>query len=232
MGLLKQWASALLGIVYPRLCEVCGRALVEGEDILCLRCLAEMPFYSAATFDDGDIHRRIMRCPIERAAALYYYYRDSPYAMLIQHAKYSHRPSLARALGSAVARRLLPDGFFCDIDAIVPVPLHKAKMRRRGYNQSLEIAVGVSAVTSVPVVDMLVAAPHSSQTARSRLQRWRNAAAIYSLDAAAPSPGAHILLVDDVITTGATLSACATALRSVFPGIRISVLTIGISRLD
>ncbi|MDE6383645.1 MAG: ComF family protein [Paramuribaculum sp.] len=220
---------ALMGMLYPEVCEVCGRALVEGEEMLCLDCLAGMPLYSPADFSDTEIHRRLMRTPIVRAASLYYYYKDTPYAMLIQKAKYASRPKLARSLGRIVAERLKPKSFFDGIDAVTVVPLHKSKERRRGYNQSLMIARGVADVAGMPIVDLLDCSRHGTQTARTVWQRWANAESTYTATPDTDVSGLHILLIDDVITSGATLSACASALLSAHPSARISILTIGVA---
>ena len=226
---MRRCGRALMGMLYPEVCEVCGRALVEGEEMLCLDCMAGMPLFSPADFTDTEIHRRLMRIPIERAASLYFYYRDTPYALLIQKAKYASRPGLARNLGRIVAERLHPQGFFEGIDTIAVVPLHKSKERRRGYNQSLMIARGVADVTALPIVDLLDCSRHGSQTARSVWERWANAEAIYTARPDAGVEGKHILLIDDVITSGATLAACASAILSVHPSARVSVLSIGLA---
>lgn len=226
---IRRCSRALMGMLYPEVCEVCGRALVEGEDMLCLNCLADMPLCSFADFTDTEIHRRLMRVPIERAASLYYYYKDTPYALLIQKAKYAARPKLARSLGRIVAERLKPKDFFDGIDAITVVPLHKSKERRRGYNQSLMIARGVAEVTGLPILDLLDCSRHGSQTARSVWQRHANAESTYTARTDCDASGLHILLIDDVITSGATLAACASALLAAHPSARISILTLGLA---
>lgn len=226
---IRRCSRALIGMLYPEVCEVCGRALVEGEEMLCLKCLADMPLCSAADFTDTEIHRRLMRIPIERAASLYYYYKDTPYAMLIQKAKYAARPKLARSLGRIVAEMLKSKDFFDGIDAITVVPLHKSKERRRGYNQSLMIARGVAEVARLPILDLLDCSRHGTQTARSVWQRWANAESTYTARAGIDASGLHILLVDDVITSGATLAACASALLASHHSLRISILTIGLA---
>lgn len=232
MGVLKKWWQHLFGMIYPRLCEACGHSLVDGEKHLCLGCMCDMPLCTTDNFDDNEIHHKLMRQPIERAAALYYYHKNSPYAKLIQNAKYAARPSLARHFGVMAAERLAATGFFEGIEAIVPVPLYRAKLKKRGYNQSFMIARGINSVIPVPVADILQSEPHSTQTARTRRQRWANAASNYSVRTGEQSPGSHILLVDDVVTTGATLSACASALHAAFPRIRISILVIGLAQQD
>lgn len=228
---IRRCGRALVGMLYPELCEVCGRALVDGESMLCLDCLANMPTCASAEFDDTEIHRRLMRVPILNAASLYYYYKDTPYALLIQKAKYASRPRLARHLGRLVAGRVSRGGFFDGIDAITVVPLHRSKERRRGYNQSRMIAQGVADVTGLPIVALLHCSRHGTQTARSLWQRWANARSTYSALAGVNVSGKHILLIDDVITSGATLAACASALLAAHPSARISVLTIGLAGL-
>ncbi len=155
---MKRLGKYLMGLVYPDLCEVCGRSLVDGEEVLCLHCLDALPRTGAHKSDFNLIHKRLASTtPIERAAAYYHYYRESPYAEIIHRAKYGGRPELIEKMARRYARELADAGFFDGIDAIVPVPLHWLKLWRRGYNQSRYIADGIRSVVPLPVVDNLVA---------------------------------------------------------------------------
>ena len=230
---LMEWGRDLLRIIFPKVCEVCGRSLVKGERVMCLHCDISLPRTRVHTDDFNAIHKRLAgSTPIDRAAGMFYYYRESDYARLIHVAKYNSRPIVARQLAETYARELLPDGFFDGIDVILPVPLHSIKLISRGYNQSEEIAKGLSAVTGIMVGDNLVARRgHSTQTKKNSYSRWVNAQGIYDVVNGDEFEGKHVLVVDDVITTGATLLACCEAIHRVAPTARISVLSLAVTHL-
>ena len=230
---VKRWTGDLLSLIYPRLCEVCGDRLVEGEEHLCLQCRCDMPLCNYTSYTDNEMHQRLTgHTPVERAASLFYYYRDSPYTRLIQAAKYENRPQVAQWLDEGFARRLKADGFFDGIDMLVSVPLHRSKQRRRGYNQTHYIARGITAVTGITMSDALEAvAGHSSQTRLGAYERWLNARENFGVSRPEAIGSKHILLIDDVLTTGATLLACIEAIHSAAPGARISVLTLAVTHL-
>ena len=230
---LIEWGRDLLRIIFPEVCEVCGRSLVKGEKVMCLHCDVSMPRTLVHNDEFNVIHRRLAgSTPIDRAAGMFYYYRESEYARLIHVAKYNSRPIVARQLAEMYACELKPDGFFDGIDVILPVPLHKLKLIRRGYNQSEEIAQGLSAVTGILVGDNLVALRgHSTQTKKNSYSRWVNAQGVYAVERGDEFEGKHVLVVDDVITTGATLLACCEAIHRVAPTARISVLSLAVTHL-
>lgn len=232
---LGRIASQIISVIYPRLCEVCGTALTEGEDHICLNCLYAMPVCRLDADGFNIIHQRLAsHIPVERATGLFYYYRGNPYTRLIHAAKYNGRPRIASYLAALFARRLQPSGFFDGIDLITYVPLHSSKQRHRGYNQSEHIARGIADVTSIAVQPtLIVTRKHNTQTRRDLYHRWLNSLHTYAIDPAATrlSP-THILLVDDVITTGSTILACLDALHQAFPSARLSVLTLAVSNLS
>lgn len=233
-GLLRDGVGSLAGLVYPRLCEVCGTALVDGEETMCLQCLCNFPVCGIDNFDSNLIHIRLAgHAPIERAVAAFYYIRDNRYTRLIQAAKYEGRPRIAAWLARRMAIELLPKGFFDGIGLIVPVPLHFSKKWRRGYNQSDYIAHAVSEATGIPVgYNLKCRRRHATQTRRNAFDRWINARNLYSVVGPEELANSHILIVDDVITTGATLLSCCEALHRAAPSARISVLSLAITQMQ
>lgn len=165
--------------------------------------------------------------PFERAASLFFYSRDSDLSVLMHDLKYRHFGGLAKYLGCVAANELLPTGFLSGIDAIVPVPMYFMKKARRGYNQTELVAAGISEVTGIPVCRMLHARrPHRTQTSLSLTARRKNTSGIFRADPQPPGIG-HILLLDDVCTTGATLTSSAEALLAANPALKITIFTLG-----
>lgn len=223
MGLIDD----LLSMVFPRVCEICGTGLVEGERILCLDCLAAMPRCSFHLDEDSPFTRRMAAAKIEKNAVMFPYVKQSPYAKLIQLSKYNHRPDIDIALAETFAAQL-GTPFFSDMDLLLPVPMHWFKKLRRGFNQTELIAEGIARVTGLPIGDNLVARKsHPTQTRKSALQRVLNTSDVFSTINPHELHGKHVLIIDDVITTGSTVLACAETLRaSVGADLRISVLTL------
>lgn len=224
-----------MGLFYPNVCQVCGTTLVRGERVMCLDCRMKLPRTMTHRAPEPDpIHSRLASTAvkIERIAAYFHYYSGDSYARLIHLAKYNHQPRIARYLGEDFSRELQQDNFFDGIDLLVPVPLHPGRLRSRGYNQALEIARGVSSVTGIAVAEPLESTrAHGSQTRLGTFGRWVNARNTYDAPGASSITSTHILIVDDVLTTGATTLACAEALHRHCPAALISVLTLAATHL-
>lgn len=230
----RAWLSDLAGVIFPRVCEVCSRSLTHGEETICLYCLTDMPRTGVHTDTFSIIHKRLAsHVRLERGAAWFYYFRENPFARMIQRAKYNSRPALAYKLGAMYAREIAPDGFFTDIDVIIPVPLHRFKYLCRGYNQSEEISKGIESVTGIPIeTGWLRARRHSTQTRRNAYDRWLNTRGIFSVNNHSLMAGRHVLIVDDVLTTGATMIGCMEAIHTADQSVKISVLTLGLTHYN
>lgn len=218
--------------VFPAVCECCGASLVNGETMLCIDCLYGMPRTNYHRDSFSELHKRLAApgLPIERAAAMMHYIKESPYTKLIQRAKYNDRPSIAAWLAEMFARELSAEHFFDGIDLLLPIPLHWRKQMRRGFNQSEVIALNISKVTSIKTGDNLKALPHSTQTRKNAVERAANVAGTIQTVHPEELAGLHVLLIDDVITTGATLLAAAKAIHASSPTTRISVLTLAATK--
>ena len=172
------------------------------------------------------------RFPIERAAALFYYETGSKVSRPIQLLKYFNRPDLGEELGRFVAHEFQEKEFFEGISYIIPIPLTKERLKKRGYNQSEMIAKGISKVISIPVRTNVIARKKfaSSQTKNDRLERMMNVEDAFILQNTDQLEGKHILIVDDIVTTGSTVAACGRELGKI-RDIKISVLSIGYTKL-
>lgn len=232
-GGLKGWFSDLLRIVFPDVCEVCGSSLVRGEEVICLKCDMNMPRTRVHNDSFNIIHERLAgKTPIERAAGYFYYYRESDYAAIIHNAKYNGRPIIARKLAMRFARELMADNFFDGIDVVLYVPMFFLKKIKRGYNQSEYIAQGISQATNIPIGHNLISKrSHSSQTKKNSYSRWLNAQGVYDVINSDELENKHVLIVDDVVTTGATLLACCDVVHNAVPSATISVLSLAVTRL-
>lgn len=230
-GLVWKWLKDLSRLIFPLTCEICGEALVEGERVMCLGCMESMP--SVDTRPESEFSRRFAATvKAERVAVMFAYRRDTSYARMIQKSKYNDRPDIDYNLASEFAARLSPTGFFAGIDLVLPVPMHSFKKLQRGFNQAEEIAKGIAATVGIDVSDNLVAErPHSTQTRRTAAQRLKNAEGVYAVAYSDELRGKHVLLVDDVITTGATVMSCCDALKKSVPDIRISILALAATRM-
>ena len=170
------------------------------------------------------------KLPLERATSYFFYHKGSDFRRILHQLKYGGRKDLGETMGRFMAAELTVSGFFHSVDVIVPIPLHPRKQRMRGYNQSECIAKGVAAVTGIPLdAASVMRRKHTeTQTSKSAYERWENVDGIFHLRHPERFVGKHILLVDDVLTTGATTTACADVFRDV-EGVRISVLTLAVA---
>lgn len=226
----KLWLLSFFRLFVPRRCAVCGACLDDGEEVLCLKCDIGMPRTNYHLRADNPVEQRFWgRFPLERATSYFRYCKDGDYRRILFRMKYEGRQDDAEAMGRLMAADLVRSGFFEGVDVLLPVPLHPDKQRLRGYNQSACIAQGVSAVTGIPVSVGNVRRLKftETQTRKSAHQRWDNVDGVFEAVDAAAFVGQHVLLLDDVLTTGATLTACADALAGV-EGVRFSVLALAV----
>lgn len=220
-----------ISLLFPRLCYGCGNHLVRNETLICTECFVMIPRTNYHLKPDNPVSQLFWgRCRIEKAAAFSYYTRDSRIRKMIHQLKYKGAGDIGSELGRIYAVSLRSSKFLDDIDMIIPVPLHPSKKRQRGFNQSDKISRGISAVSGLPVDTGLLIRKTGTktQTRKSRYDRWTNVRDIFLVTDEDKLKGRHILLVDDVITTGSTIEACAgEILKS--EGTRVSVVALAFS---
>ncbi len=228
MDLFRDIAGDFLGLFFPELCLSCRTPLVHGEEIMCTGCLVSVARTGFHLKRDNSLEQSFWgRCQVERAAAFSVYNRGSRIRTLIHLLKYKGRKDIGRALGNLYGSYLKESDFLDGIDLMIPVPLHPSRLRRRGYNQSTYIARGVSDITGVPVAEELLKreAEGTSQTKRGRYERWENVEGLFRVTKPGAISGRHVLLLDDVITTGSTMEACVNALHGAAE-VRVSVIAL------
>lgn len=231
MATLSTWFKSLFQLLFPRKCVVCNDLLTDNEKVLCQSCNLHLPRTNYHLEKDNEVEKMLWgRMDIERASAFFFYSKGSNYRHLLHQMKYGGRKDIAQEMGYLMGCELANDGFFEGIDCIIPIPLHHHKQRSRGYNQSQEIGKGISKATGIPIEASCIVRQRntSSQTSKSAYERWENVSGIFTILQPKQFENQHILLLDDVLTTGATITACADALKAV-PGIRISVLTLALA---
>ena len=218
---------------FPRRCLGCGEKLHAGEDGLCLKCFLELSHTQFLNTRANEMECRLWFSSLVcRASSVFYYTKGGLVAMVLQGMKYQGRKNLCRRMGSIMAVELLPTGFFDGIDCLIPVPLHPARMRQRGYNQSEWLARGIQDKTNIPIASDVLVRTHNNttQTHKSSSERWQSAQNLFALTPRSNSLAyKHVLLIDDVFTTGATLAACIDRFSSV-EGIHVSVLTLAYAK--
>ncbi len=221
-----KWISDLIDLIFPRHCVVCGEVLSAGEKDICLNCLFTLPKVEALRQD--NIEKVFWgKFDIERAASYIYYQKNGRYNNILHHIKYRNHPEVGERLAQQAAKEFEPSGLFNDIDYIVPLPLSAKRKRKRGYNQCDYIAEGISSVTGIPVLKDAVtrSRDNTTQTQKSREERWKNVEGIFSVTKPQLLCGKHILLVDDILTTGATLESCARSIQAA-ADCKISIFTL------
>lgn len=230
---MKTIWSDLLDFFFPRMCLCCGKKLLLHEEGLCLRCLSDLPKTHILDSAGNEMETRMWANPnLCRASSLYYYVKGGNVSRILHGMKYQHRKALCEQMGRLIATELKPTHFFDGIDCMIPVPLHPARLRQRGYNQSELLCRGIQQIVNIPLVTDALVRTHNNttQTHKSSSERWRNTQGLFKVtEKSEKLKHKHILLVDDVFTTGATLSACITALSTV-ESIQASIVTLAYAK--
>ena len=225
--------KAILDLVFPPVCHICGCHLPPGEKYICLPCKASLPrtlYHRDPSGTNPMEHRFAGIVPFRRATGVFFYAPGSPLSQTVQDFKYRKFPGLARCLGRLMGEELFPTGFFSDVDMIIPVPIHFTKRMKRGYNQSEMLALGIHDIAGVEVCTLLKARrPHRTQTSLSHEARRRLSSEIFRLSHPEKLAGKHVLIIDDICTTGATLISAAEAILKDASGVEISFISLGVT---
>jgi ComF family protein len=225
--------SDLVNLFYPQLCLLCGNPLIENERHICLNCLYELPKTNYHTNRRNPARALFDGFPqVDETTAFLFFEKEGITQKLVHSFKYYDNKDLAEFLGRMAALELKEYGFYASVDTIIPVPLHHGKEKKRGYNQAECIAKGIASVYGCGVdgSSMVRILKTKSQTRKSVYERHVNVEDIFRLVAGHTEhlSGKQVLIVDDVLTTGSTVSACIKTLSDI-PGIKISIFSVSIA---
>jgi ComF family protein len=217
-----------LSLIYPRHCEACSNTLFKHELFICNHCKLNLPKSNYHLNTDNELNKLFSaRIPLANTFCFYLYEKSGKIQKLLHAIKYQNQKELGEYLGALYGEDLLKNKSLLDIDLIIPIPLHKNKLKTRGYNQSEWFARGLSKSLKIELetANMERITDTATQTNKKKYERWENVEGIFKIHHAETLQNKHILVVDDVITTGATIEAAWLALKDI-EGIRVSVVSI------
>ena len=212
---LNLWFQDAIHFLFPNVCVCCGTALYAHEPVICQMCLTELP-QTFFHLEEGNPVEKVFwgRVSLQTATSVFHFNKGNRVQTLIHTLKYKNRPDVGHELGRVFGPGLLSNHSLKGAHAFVPVPLHPDKQQKRGYNQSEELAKGFAASMNIPVWNQALCrkVATATQTKKSRTDRWENVKEVFCVENPETIAGKDLILVDDVVTTGATIEACAQAL--------------------
>ncbi|MEI9944076.1 MAG: ComF family protein [Chitinophagaceae bacterium] len=214
MTAVHEIKDSFLHLFFPHICAGCGNDVLDKESTLCIRCIAALPVTYFELHPGNPIEKKFWgRLPLKNATAQYYFTGESLIQYLVHQFKYKNKKELGWQLGRMMGNALKQSGRF-DADALIPLPLFPDKERKRGFNQSFILCQGIAEYLHIPILQNVIIRPQhtETQTRKGRIERWKNMEGKFVLADHSAIAGKHVLLVDDVITTGATLEACGSEL--------------------
>jgi len=207
-----QFLKDILNLFFPEICLVCKNMLSTNENIICLECRHDLPETNFTNQSNNAVEKMFTgRIPIKHATSLFFFYKKGKIQEVIHQLKYRNHQEIGTLFGDWLAEEIKTSNRFNQIDCIVPVPIHSKKLKKRGYNQLTKFGLSLSKVLDVPFLDQELTKKDTTetQTHKGRIDRWENVKILFELQNTSTFKDKHILLIDDVITTGATLEACS-----------------------
>lgn len=226
--IIAEYLESFRSLLFPNLCMSCSGVLSKNEKVICIICENTLPKTNFHLTHENVIFNRLYgRIPIESATVLFYFDKGNKVQHLMHLLKYNGKKEIGVHLGKMLGKDLAESNNFKDISTVIPVPLHEKKLRKRGYNQSEYFAKGIAEAMKISVATNILKRIENTdtQTGKNRFERWNNVKEAFTLNDKEVLKNQHVLLVDDVVTTGATLEACAQHLMEA-ENIKVSVATI------
>lgn len=211
---LKEIKESVIHLFFPHVCTGCGNDILSNQSVLCIRCMNAMPETNFEQHANNPIEKMYWgRLPLVTGTAQFYFTKESLMQHLMHQFKYKNNRSLGLQLGQIMGEQIQRSGRIKP-DALIPLPLFPAKEKKRGYNQATLLCSGMAAIMKVPVIENAVIRPQhtETQTKKGRIERWKNMEGKFILHDQEAIKNKHLLLVDDIVTTGATLEACGLEL--------------------
>ncbi|PID95206.1 MAG: amidophosphoribosyltransferase [Bacteroidetes bacterium] len=225
---MKQVWADFLNLFFPEVCMACGNSLYRGEKVLCTKCLLRLPRTHFHHREENPVAQLFWgRVAVSYATSFFYFRKNSKVQHLMHQFKYAGRKEVGSYCGQLFGIALSQSSYFSEAEYLIPVPLHPQKERKRGYNQSELIAKGMAQKMNaqLDISTLFRSVNSATQTKKNRYQRFENMDGIFRLKEASHLKGKHLVLVDDVVTTGSTLESCASTLLQI-PDVRVSVATL------
>ncbi len=227
---LKEIKDSFLHLLFPHICTGCGSDILNEQTVLCMRCIDAMPETNFEIHPNNPVEKIFWgRLPLAGATAQFYFTKESLMQHLMHQFKYKGNKDLGLQLGRMMGEQIQESGRFA-ADALIPLPLFPAKEKRRGYNQAMVLCEGMAEAMQIPVLDKVIIRPQhtETQTKKGRIERWKNMEGKFILAKPDAIRNKHLLLVDDVVTTGATFEACGNELIQA-DNVRLSVASLCVS---
>ncbi|WP_424492544.1 ComF family protein [Salinimicrobium sp. GXAS 041] len=221
----------LLELLYPQVCHTCEAVLLSNEKVVCTRCIHELPVTNFHLEKENEVEKIFYgRVKLEYATSLLLFEKKGMVQQLIHNLKYKGHEEIGDFLGTWLGEDLHKIENYKQIDVVIPVPLHKSKLRKRGYNQVEKFGRAIAHSLEIPYEDSVLVkkTASSTQTIKKRFARWGSIESTFLIENAEKVAHQHILLVDDLVTTGATLEACALKLLNI-PGVKVSIATMAVT---
>ncbi|MBI5539728.1 MAG: ComF family protein [Bacteroidia bacterium] len=222
---MRNWLADFFQLFYPNICAACGERLLTQEKVICTRCLVDLPRTNFHYEHDNPVSQLFWgRVNVQNATALFRFQKGSRFQDLLHLLKYNGRQDIGEELGRQLGFELKKSELFNSVNVVIPVPLHPKREKKRGYNQAECIAKGIADSMGIEIQsrNMVRSVETQTQTKKSRIERWQNLDSIFKIKKPEKLNNKHILLVDDVVTTGATLEACAQAILKT-EGVKVNI---------
>lgn len=226
--LFQESLNSVIHLFFPRLCTGCGNDIYGNDEVLCLSCIDKLPITNFHLHANNPVEKIFWgRLPVTTASSYLYFTKNSLLQQLLHAFKYNGKKEIGFYFGRCMGKSFLESNRFNRVDALVPLPLHPRKEKKRGYNQAAVLCSGIADVMEIPVLKTAILRPQATetQTHKSRLKRWQNMEGKFVLENGDILRNKHVLLIDDVVTTGATLESCGLQLLEA-EGLRLSIATL------